>query len=273
MTHSSPTITVIDIETSPIIAAVWKLWDVNVGLNQIIEDWSVLSFAAKRLDAKAASKSVASRRRECLYADTSAAPGGPRDDYALLEQLWTILNDSDIIVGQNVRRFDLRKIRARMMLHGMSPPSPCRVLDTLEMAKSAGAFTSNKLEYLSGALAEVQKAKHKKFPGHELWAECEAGNPAAWKELKTYNILDVLSTEEVYLKLRPWAVSHLNLAVFGDPTEPACPVCASTSLMPDGEAFSNVSRYQRYRCQDCGAWSRSRYSINTKTTRRNLLSK
>ena len=269
----APIITTLDIETAPILGNVWRLFENNVSINQIHTDWSILSFTAKRLDPKAPTKSVRSRRAQCEYMDTSNAAGGVRDDLALVQRLWTIFNESDIIVGQNVASFDIRKIRARMMLHGMQPPSPCRVLDTLHIAKSIGAFTSNKLEYLSQHLSEVTKSRHAKFPGFELWKACLDNNPAAWAEMRAYNIDDVLSTEEVYLRLRPWSPQHISVVTYTDPETVACPVCGSEHVTEDGYSFSNVSKYQRYNCQECGAWSRSRYSLNSHTTRRAILSK
>ena len=47
MTQEGPKIGLIDIETAPIEAHVWGLWDQNVGLNQIKTDWAALSIAAK----------------------------------------------------------------------------------------------------------------------------------------------------------------------------------------------------------------------------------
>src|SRR5688572_13848342 len=43
----SPRILFFDIETAPIQAYIWGTFDQTVGLNQIIEDWFVLSYAAK----------------------------------------------------------------------------------------------------------------------------------------------------------------------------------------------------------------------------------
>lgn len=269
----APVITVLDIETAPIIGNVWGLFDQNVGLNQIETEWSILSFVSKPLDPGALTRSIRTRTACCTYMDTSAAPGGPRDDLAVVQALWQIMHDSDIIIGQNLRRFDVRKIRARMLMHGMQPPSPFRVIDTLEQAKNVGAFTSNKLEWLSKYLSNVPKSKHKEFPGFELWSECLAGNPKAWEAMRKYNIPDVLSTEEVYLRLRPWASTHINVATYIDPETVACPVCGSEHVQEDGFSFSNVSKYQRYHCQECGAWSRSRYSLNSRATRKALLSK
>lgn len=46
-------ILLIDIETSPILAHVWKLWgEQHIGLSQMIESTEMLSFAAKFLGDK-----------------------------------------------------------------------------------------------------------------------------------------------------------------------------------------------------------------------------
>jgi hypothetical protein len=45
--QSAPRILIVDIETAPITAHVWGVRDQYVGLDQVIEDWSVLAFAAK----------------------------------------------------------------------------------------------------------------------------------------------------------------------------------------------------------------------------------
>ena len=46
---AGPRVLLFDIETAPILAHVWGLWDNNVALNQIIADWHVLSWSAKWL--------------------------------------------------------------------------------------------------------------------------------------------------------------------------------------------------------------------------------
>ena len=103
----APVITVLDIETAPIVGNVWALYDQNVGLNQIETEWSILSFVSKPLDPGALTRSLRTRTAGCTYMDTSCAPNGPRDDLALVQALWQIMHDSDIIIGQNLRRFDV----------------------------------------------------------------------------------------------------------------------------------------------------------------------
>lgn len=261
MSHG-PTITTLDIETAPITAYVWGLFKVNVGLNQIIKDWSILSVAWKHLGVD-----------EVHYQDTSGQDD-VRDDHALLVVLWHILDEADFIIAQNGRRFDIKKINARFVEAGMPPPSPYRIIDTLEMAKDVAAFTSNKLDWLSQILAKgKEKDHHDEFPGMELWVQCLLGNPRAWAAMRKYNLADIPSCEEVYLKLRPYYSMHPNIAAHYDDDVMRCPRCASTDILPTGDVTrTNVSEYKRFNCTGCGGYSRSRYTLNSKAKRQALLS-
>lgn len=256
-----PKILTTDIETLPLDAHVWGLFDQNVGLSQIKEDWAMLSYAAKFLGSK-----------KVYYGDTRNAQG-IRDDKAILAELVALLDEADVVVGHNVRRFDLRKVRARAIMHGLAPFREPAVIDTMEMAKGTGAFTSNKLEYLSKTLLPERywKSGHSKYPGFEMWAGIMRGEEAAWEEMRKYNIQDIRATEQLYLTLRPWAKRLPNLAQYYADEECRCPRCGSKGLMDFGTVKSNVSEYKQYLCRDCGGFSRSRYTINSKQKRQSLL--
>lgn len=257
---SGPKIITLDIETSPLQSMHWRLWKENIGLNQIGDEWSVLSFCGKWLD-----------KREVIYSDVSEQEDF-RDDSALLVELWNILDEADFVVAQNGKRFDMKKINARMVMHGMPPYSPVKVIDTMLIAKDVFGFTSNKLEWLSTYLSKIKKRKHNEFPGFDLWKECLAGNPRAWRAMRLYNIDDVRATEQVYLNMRPWAVGHPNVAAYWPDDEVRCGRCGSTDVQQRGYSYTQVGQYHRYHCNSCGGWSRSRYTINSTDKRKALLS-
>lgn len=258
---NGPVINTLDIETSPIEASVWRLFKTNVGLNQIRRDWTILSVAWKRLGMK-----------RVHYRDVSGQED-VFDDSALLQEIWQVLDESDIIVAQNGVRFDIKKINARFLQAGMPPPSPYKVVDTLLMAKQVAAFTSNKLEWLSGILTNSPKDKHAEFPGMELWNQCLAGNPRAWAVMREYNKQDIPSCEEVYLALRPYYQGHPNVAMYYGDEAMRCPRCGSThQTAQDKPVFTQSGEYIQYRCDDCGGFSRSRYTLNSKAKRNNMLS-
>lgn len=256
-----PRILTIDIESAPIEAYVWGLWDQNVGLDFIKTDWTILSYAAQWFG-----------ERKMIYADTGGRGADKvRDDYPLLSQLWELLNEADIVVAQNGKRFDVRKINARLIQHGYTPYSPIRVIDTMVEAKRCFAFTSQKLAWTSKLLTDTPKSEHKKFPGFELWIECLKDNPEAWKVMRKYNCQDIRSTSEVYKKLRPWIKNHPNVTTFDLRPGGACPNCGSTKVKHTGSATLQSGIYAQYQCLSCGAWPRGKQLLNPLETRKSKL--
>lgn len=256
-----PKILVLDIETAPISGFVWRLWKQNVGLNQIQTDWYLMSFAAKWLG---------SSEDEIIYMD-SRNNKDPEDDSEMLKTLWGLLDQADWVVHQNGRRFDVPKIRARMVLNKMKPFSPVRHIDTLEIAKRCFGFTSNKLEYMTDKLCvKYKKQKHNKFAGFELWSECMKGNVEAWEEMETYNKFDILSLEELYFVLVPWYDKLPNPNLYSDSLKIKC-ICGSTKLKEHGFATTDVSKFKQYVCEDCGKHYRGRKNLLTKEKRESIL--
>jgi DNA-directed RNA polymerase subunit RPC12/RpoP len=253
-------IATIDIETTPIVSYTWGLFDQNVGVNQIAEEWTILSYAAKWLG-----------EWKVEYADTGGRGAGKvRDDSELLEKLWHVLDKADIIIAQNGNSFDIKKINARLLMAGYGPYSPVRTIDTKIAAKQIAKFTSNRLEWLSEHLTDLPKSKHKNFPGFELWTEVMKDNPRAWKEMKMYNIKDSVATEKLYLKLRPWMKSHPNMSVYStDGTQ--CAKCGSRKLKQDGTVTSQTSKFALYKCGECGGFNRSKRMLTSIDQRKSTL--
>jgi hypothetical protein len=252
-----PKILFLDIETLPLESYTWGLWDQNVSLEMIKTEWSLLSYAAKFLgEDKVHYESVEKQR-------------SIRADYQLLKSLHKLLDEADIVVAQNGKRFDMKKINARMIMAGMKPYSPVRIVDTLIIAKTVAQFTSNKLAWLSKYLTDSPKSEHKDFPGFELWKECMERNPKAFRELKKYNIQDIVSLEKVYTRLLPWIVGHPNLGAYSE--EACCTNCGSKNVQHRGFAVLQQGKYHRYHCQDCGKWSRGKILLIPLNKRKAML--
>jgi len=229
-----PRIGVLDIETAPMRAYVWGLKDQNLTPAQIERDWSIIAFTFKWLGGK-----------DVVYVDLRDKTD-ITDDRDLLELLWILLDKADIIITQNGKKFDSRRINARFIMHGIKPPSPYKHLDTYLIAKNAGDFSSNKLEYLTDKLCtKYKKLSHSKYPGWSLWLACMNGDIKAWNEMKRYNIRDVLATEELYMKLRAWAPQNAPSVTWMD----GCKRCGEAKLTGNGIR----GQMQRRRCLNCGA--------------------
>jgi hypothetical protein len=255
-----PRVLIYDIETAPILAHVWGLWENNVNLNQIVADWHVMSWSAKWLDDPP---------DKVMYMDQRNAKS-VQDDKAILQGIWNLLNEADIVITQNGINFDQKKLNARFVINGMQPPGNYKHIDTKKIASKVFGFTSNKLEYMTDKLCTTyKKSKHRKFPGHEMWEQCLAGNIEAWKEMESYNKYDVLSLEELYKKLIPWDNS-INYNLYNDDdTDHVCK-CGSKEFHKNGFYYTQTSKFQKYRCKKCGAQHRDRVNLFSKEKRASL---
>lgn len=243
---SKQKVLVFDIETAPMQAYVWGLRDQFIANNQIVHDWYVMAWSAKWLGDPAS---------KIMYFDQRGRKN-PSDDKWLVAKLWKLLDEADIVVTQNGKKFDSAKLNARFIEHGLNPPSPYTHLDTYQILKRVADFSSHSLEYLTKKLcAKYKKLSHSKFPGMSLWVECLKGNKAAWDEMKQYNIHDVLSTEELYMKVRAWTPQTAP-KVFVDKLKAVCTVCGSNSMKSEGIRFAGEKPYRRLHCLGCGHWDK-----------------
>lgn len=255
-----PIVNTLDIETSPIEGFVWSLWKQNVGLNQIKRDWTVLSVAFKQLEYKKVHYYDVSEQEDVF------------DDLPLMHIIWTVLDESDIIIAQNGKKFDARKINARLLELGFPPPRPYKIIDTMLSARAIAAFTSNKLEWLAKILTSYRKDKHTEFQGFDLWTACMNGVPAAWRAMRRYNLQDIPTCEAVYLALRPWIIGHPNVAMYYTDDARRCPRCGSVHLtVLTRPVYTQSGQYEQYRCDDCGGYARGRYTTNTLAKRKAML--
>jgi predicted RNA-binding Zn-ribbon protein involved in translation (DUF1610 family) len=254
-----PRILVFDIETKPLKVWCWGLWEQNIGLDMIIEDWSVLSWAAKWIG-----------NDQIFYQDLSENTDYTKDEL-IIRGIWELLDQCDYVLTQNGIKFDEKKLNVKFEEYGLGAPSPYKHIDALRIVKKNFALTSNKLEFSTNKFNEnFKKLKHGNFAGMKLWIECLAGNKAAWAEMKEYNIHDVLALEELYLnRLRKWDKS-INFGVFTGISH-SCPNCGSTELVEKEYSYTKTGVFQNYQCNNCKSFSMSKQNELSTKTKKNLL--
>lgn len=238
--RKGPKVLLLDIETSPIEAYVWGLFDQNIGLNQVIEDWSILSYSAKWLGENK------------MFYDDTRKKSNPRDDKQLVKNLHKLMSEADILVYQNGDKFDLKKIKARVEFHKFKRLPKYQTFDTYKVAKKNFGLTSYKLEYMCEFFGlPHKKLKTKKFVGMDLWRACLNHNKEAWNEMEAYNRRDVEALEDLYNILSPYGTINFN--IYTDEVRPTCN-CGSNRLHKRGYRITTSGKFIRYQCQDCGAW-------------------
>lgn len=231
-----PRILTIDIETAPSIVYSFDRWNVNIGLSQVVEDGRVICFAAKWLDSD-----------EVMF--WSEHHDGHE---AMVRAAWDLLDQADAVITYNGAKFDVPHLNREFMLAGLGRPAPHKDIDLLKVVKSKSKWESNKLDNIASRLGLGQKIKHE---GFELWKLCLAGDSDAWSRMRSYNEQDVVLTEELYRRLLPWITNHPSTGLY-TAGERDCPYCGSEDIVRRGFYETKTSRFQRFRCRDCGGWSK-----------------
>lgn len=236
----------IDIETAPDVVWTWGVYQANA--IAVKEHWYVLSFAAKWRGERGA---IIVKGLD----DYPGYKGGDSTEKDLLQDIHDLLDKADIVVAHNGADFDVRKLNARFIYHGMTPPSPYRVVDTKRDLTKVARFSSNRLNWLSKQLGTGEKTmEHHDW---KLWEGCMDGDAKSWRAMKVYNRHDVVLLQELYEILAPW-IEQPNAAMWGSDYRPSCanPACGSRKLEKRGFARAKTRIYQKYQCKDCGAWTR-----------------
>lgn len=189
------------------------------------------------------------------------------DDKRITKSLWKVMDQADVVVAHNLKKFDRKVANARFILNGLNPPSPYQQIDTLLIARSQFKFASNRLDFLG----QIMVSDEKIHTNNKLWIDCFNGKEEALAEMYTYNKQDVNLLEEVYYELRPWMPSHPNMAIVAESVKESCPVCLSTDLRERGEYLTPGGRFDSLTCGNCGAVSRRRETNLSKDQKENLL--
>ncbi len=229
-----------DVETSFNIVKTFGIWNVNINPSQIIQNWYIICGAWKWLGEE-----------EIYHTSCSRSQLLKGNDKRVVKDLCNAIKDADIIIGHNGDKFDLKKLRARVIKHGLPPINNIKTIDTLKVAKREFNFTSNRLDYIGEFLGLGGKMANP--PG--LWDKVMEGNMDSLKNMVEYNVRDVVLLEDIYLKMRPHISNHPDVNVFSDQqTLNPCPNCGSSNTIKYGKrrAMKVKKIYQRRACSDCG---------------------
>lgn len=250
---SSARVLLFDIETSPLVAAVWGIWGVNVP--HIFQEWSMLSYAWCWLDDP---ENVQVRGLPDFTKRTQHK--------RLARELHALFDEADVIIAHNGDKFDIRKSNTMFIEAGLTAPRPYKTIDTLKIARQKFAFTSNRLDDLGQYLGVGEKLRHE---GMQLWIKCMDNQPEAWQRMLAYNVQDVHLLHDVYWKLLTggWIDRHPNMAAISKDPE-ACPKCIirPTNIKRDGIRARNTYQVQEFKCLNCNSYFHERLSVPQSAT-------
>ena len=257
-TKEVPRILLLDIETAP---SEFYGFEIGYGLTihhyQIKEEWFMISWAGKWLLQDDVFGDIVTPKEAVL-----------KDDSRICLSLWDMLEEAHIIIAHNAIKFDQRKVNARFLVNHVQPYSPIQVIDTLKQSRKIAAFSSHKLDYVTKLFGLSQKDD----TDFQLWVGCCKGDKESLDYMFKYNKSDVRALEGFYLYLRPWMTSHPNLGLYCNHDGNVCPHCGCESLdWRISEYYTPAGKYNAFRCMECKAIGRSRFSAITDKKERERL--
>lgn len=170
----------------------------------------------------------------------------------MVAEAWRLLDEAHIVIGYNSVGFDIKHLCREFIQHGHRPPSRFFDVDLIKTARGRFKFPYNSLNEVCRDLGLSLKLEHS---GWDLWAGVIAGDPAARKLMAKYNAQDVVCSEALYDRLRPWVKGHPNVNLFRSERVSGCPTCGSDDLDDNGFDYTKTRAYKAFVCNACGALS------------------
>ncbi len=190
----------------------------------------------------------------------------PDDPLHVARKAWELLDAADLCVTYNGDRADLKWFRTDWLTAGMGEPRPFKSVDLFKL-QNRWSLERRSLAYLLERLSMANKSGH--YNADEALAAC-AGNRAAQKALRDYNVNDVVITEELWRKVRHLLPQNLG-AYYNDATDVLrCPHCGEAdTLKASGWYTADVQRYGLLTCSSCGGHARNNH-VKAKTAVRGV---
>ncbi len=239
-------IVLLDIETLP---GEYYAFDPKVEYlspDKQIKDWSISCWSAKRLFDSEIMGEVVTYKEAFNREDASILPG-----------IWKLMDDADVVIYHNGRKFDKKKLYSKFVEHRMPPPSKFLDVDTYRVAKDVFGWSYNRLDELGKKFGIGSKIKMH----FDDWKQCLTNNKSAGEYLEnmlTYCKNDIAPLlEDVYLTMLPYIPNHPNMNIYSDTDQDLCKHCGSTQLNWGGKSYPTPSGlWESWRCNSCGSTGR-----------------
>lgn len=152
-------------------------------------------------------------------------------DKELMETFLVEYNKADLVVGYNNNNFDNRWLNARAMKHNLFINVHVKSFDIMKQSKRLFRIPSYAMAYLAKYIGVTLKQSHE---GILMWKMIEEGTPEQQEEyiqkMIEYNVGDIITTEEIFLKLRKYMGHVIHVGVFEGGEKYSCPHCGGVDV-------------------------------------------
>lgn len=228
-----------DIETSLLKADVWWSGKQYIHSSQISSEPRIITVAWKWLGSDKV-KHLKWDENHC--------------DEKLVKRFLKVYNKADIIIGQNNDKFDNRWINARAIKFNFDVNLYVKSLDIMKQAKRIMRIPGYSMAFMTEYLGVTNKQTHE---GLIMWKKIQYGNESEQKEylqkMIDYNVGDIISTEDMYLRLRKYMKFNFHLGTLNKHEKYTCPSCGGNDIELYKTVTTGAGTIQRImRCKHDG---------------------
>ena len=239
---------VYDIETSRVSAKLWGTGKQYVNHKSLKGETTIISIAWKW---------VGNDKVHYLTWDKDHC------DKTMIQKFLIQYNKASMIIGQNNNSFDNKLINTRAAKHRLFVDRFVKSFDVYRMAKRYFRLQSYSMAYMAEYFGLTLKQSHE---GIHMWDMIEDGTPKEQKEylqkMVDYNVGDIVTTEELYMTLKPYFAAVTNKSVALGLPKWGCPITGSLNVKLLKTIFTEQGTVQRILyCEE----SNHQYKVNNKT--------
>lgn len=233
-----------DIETTPLLAYIWRPGKQFVGHKQLHKDvnmHNIICITYCWNDGKKA---------KALVWDHET-----KDCSKIVAEFDELVKQADITIGKNSDRFDVKHINTQRMLHNLQPfPEWSDTKDDLEkQMRKYFALPSQSLDYISAQLGYGGKIRMEFQDWIDIMEDTKGRGKKALKKMVKYGLKDIVDTRAVWSRLEKYFKPRFNMAThLGDVV---CVHCGSKNIYESYVRVAGKSKYQIYRCKDHGGYA------------------
>ena len=232
----------IDIEVSPNLVLSWRTgFNINLAHDSVYKERTILTAAYAFDDKPVVGLTWNPKTESCK---------------AVVKEMIKVMDEADIIIGQNHDRFDMKWLRTMAIAEGLSMKPNYKTIDTLKLYKKYFLFNSNKQDYVSKFLTGEGKIK----TDFSLWVDTWIKkDPKALAYMLQYNMKDVEDLRNCYNIIAPYVEPKSHEGVANGSPSWSCPHCGSYKVRRDKRCFgpTGIVRHSMF-CTDCKRY----YSIS-----------
>ena len=222
---------VYDIETSRVPALVWGTGKTYIRHSQLRGRTKIISIAWKY---------VGEDKVHHLTWDKNHC------DKKMLEKFLKHYNNAYMVIGQNNDNFDNKLVNTIAAYHRLRVDRFVKSFDIYKMAKKYFRLQSYSMAFMAEYFGLTLKQSHE---GLHMWDMIEFGNKEEQKEylgkMVDYNKGDIVTTEELYMTLKPYFSTVTNNAVRKGLEKWRCPVSGSDDVKLMKTIYTEAGTVQR----------------------------